>query len=89
MLTRRATRSHASPCALTASPCSQAGGSRKLLAQDSASEKEVSYGDVFLQSYAKCARSSLQTPFPQQPYITRADMHQHMFKLLGHFLGNT
>ena len=54
MLTRCATRSHAFPCALTATLHFQAGGSRKLLAQDPG--KELSYGDVFLQSYEKCAR---------------------------------
>ena len=83
MLTRCATRNRPYPCALTASLRFQAGGSRKLLAQDPGGEKELSYGDIFLQSYEKCARSSLLTPLPQQPDITRAEMHPHIFKLLG------
>ena len=81
MLTRCAIRSHAFPCALTASPHFQAGGSRKLLAQDPGAEKALSYGDVFLQSYEKCACSCLLTPFPQQSHITRPDMHPHISRL--------
>ena len=88
MLTRCATHGPAFPYALTASLRLQAGGSRKLLAQDPGGEKELSYGDVFLQSYEKCARSSLLTPFPQQSHVTKADMQPHIFKLLGHFPGS-